>query len=104
MEWLRPEFWLHLYAPVNQPRSATAIFNIPVALQFVPITPCRVVDTRPQHGGNGPIQGGTAQSFNLPGLAQAKGCGDLSSAAIYSLNTTVIPSGTLGYLTVWPDG
>jgi kumamolisin len=89
---------------VNQPRTATAIFNVPVALQFVPVTPCRVVDTRTQHGGGGPIQGGTAQSFNLPQLAQAKGCSDLSSAAVYSLNTTVIPYGTLGYLTVWPDG
>jgi hypothetical protein len=89
---------------VTSDRSATAIFNTPVPLQFVPVTPCRLLDTRPQHGGNGPIQGGTAQSFNLPQLAQAKGCSDLSSAAVYSLNTTVIPSGTLGYLTVWPDG
>ena len=89
---------------VTSDRTATAIFNIPVPLQFVPVTPCRLLDTRPQHGGNGPIQGGTAQTFNLPQLAQAKGCADISSAAVYSLNTTVIPYGTLSYLTIWPDG
>ncbi len=85
-------------------RTATAIFNVPVPLQFVALTPCRLVDTRPQNGGNGPIQGDTSQTFNLPQLAQAEGCGDLSSAAIYSLNAAVVPSRTLGYLTLWPSG
>jgi DNA-binding beta-propeller fold protein YncE len=36
----------------------------PTALQFVAVTPCRVIDTRPQHGGGGPIQGGTHQDFS----------------------------------------
>ena len=31
-----------------------------------------------------------------------KGCGDLSSAAAYSLNMAVVPSGPLAYLTLWP--
>src|ERR1022692_3572059 len=30
----------------------------PQALQFVAVTPCRLVDTRPQHAGGGPIPGG----------------------------------------------
>src|SRR5271167_2893737 len=42
-------------------------------LQFVPVTPCRLLDTRPQYGGSGPIQGGTFQTFNLPQLAQSGG-------------------------------
>src|SRR5271157_72760 len=74
------------------------------ALQFIPVPPCRLIDTRPQYGGGGPIQGGDVQTFVLPQLAHSGGCADLSSAAAYSLNVTVVPSGTLGYLTVWPTG
>ena len=86
-------------------RSATATFGIPVPLQFIPITPCRLVDTRPEHGGSGPIQGGTARIFNLPQLAQSNpSCASLASAAAYSLNVSAVPHGPLGYLTIWPDG
>ena len=67
-------------------------------LQLVNVTPCRLVDTR-QTGG--PIQGGTSRSFTLPQLG---GCGIPSTAASYSLNVTVVPSGSLGYLTIWPAG
>ena len=81
---------------------------LPVAVQFVPVTPCRVYDSRPSHGGTGAIPGGTSQDFNLPQLALSGPCAstglDLSSAAVYSLNITVIPQGTLGYLTLWPTG
>jgi probable HAF family extracellular repeat protein len=76
----------------------------PNPLQFVAITPCRLLDTRPDRGGSGPIQGGTSQNFNLQQLAQGKGCADLSSAAAYSLNVAVVPQGPLGYLTLWPAG
>jgi hypothetical protein len=81
---------------------------LPVGIQFVPVTPCRLYDTRPSHGGSGPIQGGTTMPFNLPQLAQSGPCAmtglDLSTASAYSLNITVIPQGTLGYLTLWPTG
>ena len=64
------------------------------ALQFVAVTPCRLLDTRPSHGGNGPIQGGTFQTFDLAQLAQMnKACAGLSSASAYSLNVTVVPPG-----------
>jgi hypothetical protein len=91
---------------VTADRTVTAIFNLPVALQFIPVTPCRLLDTRPQNDGSGPIQGGTSQMFNLPQLAQSAipRCADLSSAAAYSLNISAVPQGPLGYLTVWPDG
>lgn len=71
-------------------------------LQFVPITPCRLVDTRgPQGAFGGPaIAGGTIRSFALP---QA-GCGLPPAALVYSLNVTVVPSRPLGYLTIWPTG
>jgi hypothetical protein len=74
------------------------------ALQFVPVTPCRLVDTRPTFGGAGPITGGTAVRFILPQLAQTKGCASLSSAAAYSLNVTVVPQHVLSYLIIWPTG
>jgi uncharacterized repeat protein (TIGR03803 family) len=72
-------------------------------LQFVPVAPCRLADTRAES----PILGGTRRSFYLPQLAkQSKGCPtlDLSPAAVYSLNVTVVPQGPLGYLTIWPSG
>ena len=68
------------------------------ALQFVAVTPCRLVDTR---NGKSPIPGGTSRTFNIPQLG---GCGIPSSAAAYSLNVTAVPPGPLGYLTIWPTG
>ena len=86
---------------MSSARAVNAIFSliVPNPLRFVPVTPCRSVDTRPQHGGNGPIFGNTSQSFVIPGT-----CGIPTTAAAYSLNITVVPHGSLGYLTVWPTG
>lgn len=78
----------------------------PSPAQFVPMTPCRLVDTRPQNGGSGALQSDNFETFDLPLLAQSKDCGDLSSAAAYSLNVTLIPQNgaPVGYLTIWPAG
>jgi YVTN family beta-propeller protein len=75
----------------------------PTALQFVPLTaPCRAVDTRPEEGGGGPIQGGTFQNFPIQ---QEGNCNNIPpAAAAYSMNVSVVPLGPLGYLTVWPAG
>jgi len=65
------------------------------ALAFYPIAPCRIVDSRTS-GGLIPDRGTRrieASGSCLPIFAQA-----------YSLNVTVVPSGPLGYLTLWPDG
>ena len=72
------------------------------ALRFTAVTPCRVVDTRNPNGtlGGPPIQGGTSRSFPLP----EGSCGLPLGATAYSLNVTVVPSGHLGYLTIWPTG
>jgi hypothetical protein len=71
-------------------------------LSYVPITPCRVVDTRNPIGpfGAPTIAGGTSRDFIIPNGA----CNIPSTAAAYSLNVTVIPLPTLGYLTIWPTG
>ncbi len=85
--------------------AVTGVFIEPGhGLAFTAVTPCRLVDTRTQNGGGGPIQGGTFQSFDLAQLAQSKGCGNLSTAVAYSLNVTVVPQGSLGYITIWPTG
>ena len=82
---------------VNQ--AGTALSQ---ALQFVPVTSCRVVDTRNPNGpfGGPELAGGTLRSFAIP----AGGCNIPFSAAAYSLNVTVVPVTSLGYLTVWPSG
>ncbi len=77
------------------------IFEITFPMQYVPVTPCRVVDTR---NTGLPIQGGTFQSFPIQDSGSGQHCGIPSSAAAYSLNVAVVPQGPLGYLTVWPAG
>src|SRR5581483_6311898 len=71
-------------------------------LQFIPVTPCRVVDTRNADGAfGGPEMGAnTSRDFSIP----ASSCGIPSSAAAYALNVTAVPDGVLGYLTIWPTG
>ena len=67
-------------------------------LQFIPSTPCRLVDTRKS---GGPIQGGASRNFPVP---QQGGCNIPTSAVAYSVNLTVVPPGPLGYVTIWPTG
>ncbi|MGA2714607.1 MAG: IPT/TIG domain-containing protein, partial [Bryobacteraceae bacterium] len=72
-------------------------------LQFYPLPPCRVLDTRNANGTfGGPSlpAGGNGRSFPFP----SSSCGAPASAAAYSLNVTVVPQGSLGYLTAWPTG
>ncbi len=66
-------------------------------LRFVPVTPCRVADTR---GGGGAMAAAETRSFAIP----QSGCGIPSSAEAYSLNATVVPKGPLSFLTLWPTG
>ncbi len=72
------------------------------ALQFVPVTPCRVADTRNGNGAfGGPfISGQSERDFAIPNSA----CGIPATAQAYSLNVTAVPHGPLGYLTVWQSG
>jgi hypothetical protein len=93
---------------VSDSNSATATAQLSlsvlaaVGLQFVPVTPCRIADTRNPSGpfGAPAIGGGQTRTFAIPQSA----CGIPPTAAAYSLNVTVVPSGQLGYLTVWPAG
>ena len=79
---------------MTQAQEVTGYFNH--AVQFVPVMPCRLADTR----GN-PILAGNYRNFVPPQLG---GCNIPSSAVGYSLNVTVVPHGSLNYLTIWPAG
>ena len=72
------------------------------ALAFYPLTPCRVLDTRDPAG----TLGGPALVAGVPRSIPVKSgnCGVPASAEAYSLNTTVVPSGPLSFLTLWPSG
>ncbi len=87
--------------------NGVAVFGLPEAPQlgpllFVPVTPCRVADTRNPggpFGGPGMEAGGT-RAFAISN----SGCGIPVTAAAYSMNLTVIPDGQLTYLTLWQAG
>ncbi len=72
------------------------------ALNFYPVAPCRLADTRygtPPFGGL-EMEAQATRTFPIP----ASGCNIPSTAAAYSLNVTVVPDGVLSYLTAWPTG
>jgi hypothetical protein len=76
----------------------------PTPLQFIPATPCRVVDTRNPDGtfGGPSMQANSVRDFPLSEADNL--CGIPASAMAYSLNVTVVPVDRLGYLTIWPTG
>ncbi len=74
-------------------------------LAFYPLTPCRVADTRKSNfpQGLGPPFLTGAQERAFP-ILNATSCNIPTSAAAYSLNFSVVPHGSLFYMTVWPTG
>ena len=81
---------------------ATTITTPGPALRFVPVTLCRVADTRNPAGpfGGPALTGGSSRDFNIP----AGACGVPSTALAYSANLGVAPHGALGFVTLWPAG
>ena len=63
-------------------------------LSLFPVVPCRVLDTRK---GNGAFMG--ELTVNVADSA----CAPPINAQAYVFNATVVPSGSLGYLTLWRD-
>jgi hypothetical protein len=82
--------------------SASAQIPPASAARFVPITPCRIADTRNATGpfGGPSLPRQTSRDFAVP----ASACGIPSAAVAYSMNVAVVPSGALGFLTLWPTG
>jgi hypothetical protein len=95
-------FLVNATAQMRAVASAASATLPSAGLQFVPMTPCRVVDTRTANGSfGGPELGtGTSREFDLP----EGPCPIPTSAVAYSLNVTAVPNGPLGYLTIWPSG
>ena len=90
-------------SPQSVPITGTGMTGTATgALQFIPVTPCRVADTRNAIGpfGGPQLATGSIRTFNIPQSA----CGIPSTAVAYSLNATVVPSQSLAYLTIWPAG
>ncbi len=84
-----------------------AYFALPPtgALQFFPVTPCRVADSRAGSGKTGAfgaprLNAGASRDLPIP----SSGCGVPSNAQAYSVNLTAIPAGLLAYMTLWPSG
>jgi hypothetical protein len=74
----------------------------PTGLTFVPVTPCRVADTRNPAGafGGPSLVGNATREFDIPNSA----CNIPATAQAYSVNATVVPHGFLGFLTAFPCG
>ncbi len=66
-------------------------------LSLYNVQPCRVLDTRNPQGSQ-PFSG--TMVVNVTSSA----CAAPSTAQAYVFNATVVPSGPLGYLTLWPQG
>jgi phosphate-induced protein 1 len=74
----------------------------PTGLTFVPVTPCRVADTRNPVGAfGGPfIAAQGTREFDIPNSS----CSIPATAQAYSVNATVVPHSILGFLTSFPCG
>ncbi len=92
------------YHLVQEWRGATATSTNGSSgpLLFVPLTPCRVVDTRGSTGqfGGPELYAAATREFDIPSST----CNIPPTAVAYVLNVTVVPGVPLGYLTVWPSG
>jgi uncharacterized repeat protein (TIGR01451 family) len=74
----------------------------PTSYAFYPSTPCRVADTRDAVGqfGGPTMYASQSRDFPIP----LSPCGIPATARAYSMNFTVVPGTSLGYLTTWATG
>lgn len=69
--------------------------------RFIPVTPCRVADTRSSSSIYGrTLSAAEVRDFSVP----LSPCGIPWTAQAYSLNVTAVPTKDLGYISVWPTG
>lgn len=111
--WAAPLYWQptqrEAEAMVERPEAFTVQLTPTVEtspLTFGAMTPCRIADTRGGQGfsGNfGPpsLAGSAIRTLPLP---SSSACPVPSSALAYSFNVTVVPHGTLNFLTLFPTG
>ena len=66
-------------------------------LSFYASAPCRVLDSR--------LPAGTPPFSNVKNVnVTGSGCGVPAAATAYVFNATAVPPGSLGYITMWPQG
>jgi hypothetical protein len=80
----------------------SAAASMSAQLVFHALPPCRVADTRYSIGPLGGPSLVAGQQRDFPILQS--GCMIPIDAAAYSLNLTVVPHGSMGYLSIWPTG
>jgi hypothetical protein len=75
---------------------------LPSGLTFVPVSPCRIIDTRLANGpfGGPRVEGTQTRTINVP----ASPCGIPANAQAYAVNLAVVPTGPLGYVTLFSAG
>jgi hypothetical protein len=95
-------YWSLALAAVSFYPTVAAAQSMPASpANFVNLQPCRVVDTREGWGelGSPSLVPGTR---DFP-ILQSR-CNIPSNASAYSFNVTVVPKGTLSWLTLFPTG
>jgi hypothetical protein len=105
--WAAPPYWTPARAQtgraVGEPVSAEAAATASTPLPFVPLTPCRLADTRGNGftGAYGPpaLSAGVPRDFTLTGQ-----CGIPASAQAVSLNVTVADTAGPGFIAAYPAG
>ncbi|TXH69107.1 MAG: hypothetical protein E6Q88_09540 [Lysobacteraceae bacterium] len=91
--------------------SAKVLGDADKDLIFVPITPCRIIDTRIAGGA---IAANTTRSFDVTAVSNysfqggdasdCNGVGSAGSFAAAAINFTVVTPGAAGYITAFPFG
>ena len=84
-------------------KGASAATVVPVALAFLPLTPCRVADTR-GNGFSGAYGPPALAAFASRDFAVGGQCGVPVTASAVSFNFAVTNLSTNGNLIVWPQG
>ncbi len=83
---------------ITAPAATTA------GMRFVPVTPCRAMDTRTGSGLSGAYGPPSLFATSTRTLPLAGVCGIPASARAFALNVTVVPLQPLSFLTLWPSG
>jgi hypothetical protein len=117
--WATPTLWQPSSESVEKQRQETrgAIGSIAEAstntastapsnpLALVAVTPCRLADTRSGGPLGGGFNGGDIRSLNVPVAALTNSaCAAIPAADAYSINVTVVPASSSGYISVFPNG
>lgn len=91
---------------VTSQQFASADLSVGERPVFVPITPCRLADTRPAPNTVGPRSTpiGDAESVTIAAQGSEGDCTLPIDAVALSLNVTALGATEQTFLTIWPDG